>query len=88
MGTYEQHMERRLETQLDGTNWKGVNGIENKHVISIINIVSFFLLFSFALFIFWGDALLGARLLMIGNPGRVSNTVPSYYKAVVMYILF
>ena len=24
---------------------------------------------------------------MIGNPGRVSNTESSYYKAVVMYIL-
>ena len=74
-------MKKRRQIQLYGTE------IGNKHVI---NIVSLFLLssFSFALFVFFGDALLGARLLMIGNPGRVSNTVPSYYKAVVMYILF
>ena len=43
VGTYEQHMERRPEIQLDGTNQKGANGIENKYVISCHkNIVIFF----------------------------------------------
>ena len=47
--------------------------LETKHVI---NIVSLFLLssFSFALlFLFFGDALLGAGLLVIGHPDRVLN---------------
>ena len=79
MGKYEEETANTIVW--NKWNWK-------QTCDSIVNIVSFFLLFSFALFIFWGDALLGARLLMIGNPGRVSNTVPSYYKAVVMYILF
>ena len=47
VGTYEQHMERRPEIQLDGTNQKGANGIENKYVISCHkNIVIFFAFYS------------------------------------------
>ena len=52
VGTYEQHMERRPEIQLDGTNQKGANGIENKYVISCHKNIVIFLLFILALFVF------------------------------------